>query len=1308
MPPKKKARKVRHVDEVTAPEHGHRQRQECERPVIPDGGEIDEVAVADRIYARIARAVQGGERRREDFLFREFRKQNPPTFDGGPNPMAAENWLLNMEKLQRALKCTDAQKVLYATYALQGPADRWWLSTEKLLETELGMDTPITWEKFKEVFDRTYFPDLVRDRKAREFSDLVQGAMTVEEYVAKFVELSRFAPYLIPDESKKVKKFREGLNDRIRPFIIASGVDTFTETVKRAMSLEEDFKCNLGSKNDEKKQEPSGFQHGEDQGKNFMKGFFKKSGNGDHSNGQDKGASPQSSGKKSCSRCDRFYNGYACGGVKLCYYYYGRNPSTRGRRYELDNLGYSRAAEKPVWVANRNNPVLDNSGILTIGNDGHLKILHDGGVEIVLFSAPLVNNASATLRNSGNFVLHELNSNGSRKQVLWQSFDYPTGTLLPGMKIGINTKTGHRWSLTSWSSEGDPAAGSFKLGMDPNHTNQLIIWWQGEISWVSGLWQNSSFNLPHVLSNDVYYHFSYQSEAKEKYFKYFVYKDVISFQRLSLDTSGALWGMTTNEALKIFLKYEQPSFRDRCFGRKYEECFAGKGFTARKGIMLQSGFKFNEGDKLTLNDCKAMCMNYCSCDAYSSTNDDETGCEIWSHDWQNFVKKNSDDYRYIYFRQSPFDFESKGSQVLFLSKPRIWIGIKTLGGLIVLMFRSIYYMTQEKLRSFGKKNREKDILLHELGRRDGKKSHELQFFSFESIAAATNNFTSTSKLGEGGFGSVYKGQLPDGQEISDFGMARIFGSNDSEVNTKRVVGTYDYMSPEYVMEGVFSTKSDIFSFGVLLLEIVSGQKNYSSYHSERPLNLIGYAWELWGEDILVQGQKLREEHLASSGGTFRLEFFSPGSSRNRLTISHSGGSLIASNSVQAANNASAMLLESGNFILREQNIDGSTRKVLWQSFDYPTDALLPGMKLEISVKATDIWSLTSWISENNPAKGTFTVTAGVNMDGKSMLIIWWQGNTYWISGNWQNGHFEFVPRLSNERDISFSYISNENEKYFTYYLNKNRTLSRYMIDFTGAILEMTALAPFGGGPCSYGSYPGCVKQQLPACRKPNDQFEQRKGVMSGEGFKFDGNYNMSLFDCRAKCLNNCSCIAYAATDYNQTSCTIWSKGVNFKESNNSYSLDVHFLVQEKAMWWIWVVLSVTGIVVLLVLCLLYNFIQRKCKEKGERKAEQEILQCELGASTSHASKSRKRKLFEKDRKKSSALEFFSFESIAEATNNFATTSKLGEGGFGPVYKGTFANDQEMNLKQTQRELLEHSMGIVERRKMLRVCRFSIR
>ncbi|KAL9384012.1 hypothetical protein Peur_024335 [Populus x canadensis] len=84
-------------------------------------------------------------------------------------------------------------------------------------------------------------------------------------------------------------------------------------------------------------------------------------------------------------------------------------------------------------------------------------------------------------------------------------------------------------------------------------------------------------------------------------------------------------------------------------------------------------------------------------------------------------------------------------------------------------------------------------------------------------------------------------------KISDFGMARIFCGNEDQVNTTRVVGTYGYMSPEYLMKGRFSEKSDVFSFGVLLLEIVSGRKNSSFYDNEHSLSLIGFAWKLWNE-----------------------------------------------------------------------------------------------------------------------------------------------------------------------------------------------------------------------------------------------------------------------------------------------------------------------------------------------------------------------------------------------------------------------------------------------------------------------------
>ncbi|KHN24998.1 G-type lectin S-receptor-like serine/threonine-protein kinase [Glycine soja] len=129
------------------------------------------------------------------------------------------------------------------------------------------------------------------------------------------------------------------------------------------------------------------------------------------------------------------------------------------------------------------------------------------------------------------------------------------------------------------------------------------------------------------------------------------------------------------------------------------------------------------------------------------------------------------------------------------------------------------------------------------------KLQELLIFNFEKIVTATNNFHHSNKLGQGGFGPVYKGQLQDGQEIavqgleefmsevvvisklqhliilldvqlnpkiSEFCMARIFGGNEDQANTRRIVGTYGYMSPEYAMQGLLSEKSDVFSFGFLL------------------------------------------------------------------------------------------------------------------------------------------------------------------------------------------------------------------------------------------------------------------------------------------------------------------------------------------------------------------------------------------------------------------------------------------------------------------------------------------------------------
>ncbi|ESR40809.1 hypothetical protein CICLE_v10027030mg, partial [Citrus x clementina] len=153
------------------------------------------------------------------------------------------------------------------------------------------------------------------------------------------------------------------------------------------------------------------------------------------------------------------------------------------------------------------------------------------------------------------------------------------------------------------------------------------------------------------------------------------------------------------------------------------------------------------------------------------------------------------------------------------------------------------------------------------------------------VSTATNKFSDANKLGEGGFGPVYKVQhknlvrlfgccidkdekiliyeyIPNksldfflfdynilldkdmNPKISDFGIARICRGNELQANTGRIVGTYRYVSPEYPIQGIFSIKSDVFSFGVLLLEIVSGKKTTGFYRTYS-FTLLGYAWDLW-------------------------------------------------------------------------------------------------------------------------------------------------------------------------------------------------------------------------------------------------------------------------------------------------------------------------------------------------------------------------------------------------------------------------------------------------------------------------------
>ncbi|KAG6514809.1 hypothetical protein ZIOFF_025182 [Zingiber officinale] len=99
-------------------------------------------------------------------------------------------------------------------------------------------------------------------------------------------------------------------------------------------------------------------------------------------------------------------------------------------------------------------------------------------------------------------------------------------------------------------------------------------------------------------------------------------------------------------------------------------------------------------------------------------------------------------------------------------------------------------------------------------------------------------------------------------KISDFGLAKFFGTDETHGNTKRIAGTFGYMAPEYVIHGLFSVKSDVYSYGVLVLEILIGRKNNGYQGSEYPIELVTHVvWCHWiqGSALQVVDQYLVEQ-----------------------------------------------------------------------------------------------------------------------------------------------------------------------------------------------------------------------------------------------------------------------------------------------------------------------------------------------------------------------------------------------------------------------------------------------------------------
>lgn len=293
-------------------------------------------------------------------------------------------------------------------------------------------------------------------------------------------------------------------------------------------------------------------------------------------------------------------------------------------------IWFTNDPKKIVWVGNRNAPVVNTAAVLTLETKGNFKILPQGGDAISLYSHQATNytyTLFATLLDSGNFVLQELDSNGTTRKVLWQSFDEPTDTLLPGMKLGVNHKNGRPWSLTSWLNEVVPVPGQFSLEWDPKG-RQLIIRRQGEEFWTSGVLKGDKFEFISDESKRMY-NFTIVSNEDEEHL---VYNDInqggqsawfLSFEGKLLSFDGSYIAETENcngHSTDGGCKRWLPSCRSR-----------DDMFDKRSGYFIQGPepSSLDNSTKLTMNDCRVTCWNLCGCDAYTFLYDNQTGCKFW-------------------------------------------------------------------------------------------------------------------------------------------------------------------------------------------------------------------------------------------------------------------------------------------------------------------------------------------------------------------------------------------------------------------------------------------------------------------------------------------------------------------------------------------------------------------------------------------------------------------------------------------------------------------------------------------------------
>ncbi|KAM3333022.1 hypothetical protein ACQJBY_028246 [Aegilops geniculata] len=495
----------------------------------------------------------------------------------------------------------------------------------------------------------------------------------------------------------------------------------------------------------------------------------------------------------------------------------------------------------------------------------------------------------------------------------------------------------------------------------------------------------------------------------------------------------------------------------------------------------------------------------------------------------------------------------------------------------------------------------------------------------------------------------------------------------------------------------------------------------------------------------------RQNPVASSPGVLKL------SPDGRLVIVDGRNATVWSSAAPTRNvtaKATAQLLDDGNFVLSSDG-SGSSQSVAWQSFDYPTDTMLPGMKLGVDLRNGIARNITSCRSPTDPSPGSYTFR--VVMGGLPEFFLFRGPERIYASGPWNGVVLTGVQNL-NAEGYTFTVVSNAEETYYAYYVSDPSALSRLTLD--GATGQLQSYVWGNGAWSSYWYHPSdpcdsyykcgafgfgvCEVGQPPKCsclsgfrpRSP-EQWEQRGwsggctrsanlSCGAGDGFwpvnrmklpeatEATVRPDMTLAECRQLCLGNCSCRAYAAANISggvSHGCVIWGVDLLDMRQYPVVVQDVYIRLARSEIdalnaeanhqrpnrsVVIPVVTTIFGVLLMVAVACCY-FLRTKASTKRQTGMPPSIRGdvFPLGSRKNSALGTKQDRQINESRmssEKDLELPLFDLEVILAATYNFSADSKIGQGGFGPVYMAKLEDGQEVAVKRLSKKSVQ---GVVE-------------